>query len=92
MDLEGRLAELWASLGDRMEGEFLAAMDELVSGLPPDSPVRPFELASAQDSTGHSDKAVPLYQRALELGLDGERRSVPRSSSASSLRNIGPGI
>jgi hypothetical protein len=33
-----------------------------------------FERASAFDSTGHSDRAVPLYRRALERGLDGRRR------------------
>jgi Tetratrico peptide repeat len=33
-----------------------------------------FESAAARDSTGRSDLAVPLYRRALRLGLEGERR------------------
>ena len=47
-------------------------MDALVGELPAGSAVGLYERASAFDSTGHSDLAVPLYRRALEVGL-GER-------------------
>src|SRR5581483_1910470 len=35
------------------------------------------------------DRAVPLYRRALELGLEGERRRRAVIQLASSLRNLG---
>jgi tetratricopeptide (TPR) repeat protein len=86
---EQRVADLWASIDDRSEDEFLARMDELVAELSADSPRGAFERASAFDSTGHPDQAVPLYRRALELGLDGELRRQAVIQLASSLRNLG---
>lgn len=86
---EQRVAELWASIDDYGEEEFLARMDELAAELPADSAVAAFERASALDSTGHSDQAVPLYRRALELGLQGEQRRRAVIQLASSLRNLG---
>ena len=69
--------------------EFLALIEELAAELPPDSAIGAFERASAFDSTGHSDRAVPLYRRALEAGLTGERRRRAVIQLASSLRNLG---
>jgi tetratricopeptide (TPR) repeat protein len=83
------MADLWASIDDHSEEGFLARMEELAAELPADSPVAAFERASAQDSTGHSDRAVPLYRRALELGLEGGRRRQAVIQLASSLRNLG---
>jgi tetratricopeptide (TPR) repeat protein len=83
------MADLWASIDDHSEEGFLARMEELAAELPGDSPVAAFERASAQDSTGHSDRAVPLYRRALELGLEGGRRRQAVIQLASSLRNLG---
>ena len=71
---ELRVSALWASLDDRTEADFLAAIEELVAERPPDYPAATFEHAAALDSTGHSDLAVPLYQQALDLGLTGLRR------------------
>ena len=88
-DWEERVSALWASIDDHGEKEFLEAMDQLVAELPDDSGVGAFERASALDSTGHSDLAVPLYRQALELGLDGERRRRAVVQMASSLRNLG---
>ena len=48
-----------------------------------------FERASSLDSTGHSDLAVALYRKELELGLQGERRRRAVIQMASSLRSIG---
>jgi tetratricopeptide (TPR) repeat protein len=48
-----------------------------------------FERAAAFDSTGHSDRAVPLYREALDRGLTGERRRRAVIQMASSLRNLG---
>ena len=86
---EQRLADLWASIEDHSEQEFQTRMDELAAELPADSAVAAFERGSAQDSTGHSDLAVPLYRQALELGLQGDRRRRAVIQMASSLRNLG---
>lgn len=71
------------------ESEFLALIDKLASELPEDSGISKFERACAFDSTGHPDRAVPLYQQALEVGLTGERRRRAVIQMASSLRNLG---
>jgi Tetratrico peptide repeat len=89
MDWEKRLAELWASIDDHSESEFLSKMEQLVAELPPDNAIGIFERAGSFDSTGHSDLAVPLYRRALDLGLPGQRRRRAVIQLASSLRNIG---
>ena len=86
---EQRLAELWTTLDDRPEQEFLAAIDQLTAELPDDDGAGVFERAAARDSTGHSDLAVPLYRQALDLGLTGERRRRAVIQLASSLRNTG---
>jgi tetratricopeptide (TPR) repeat protein len=83
------VADLWSSIEDHSEQEFVARMDELAAELPADNAVAAFERGSAQDSTGHSDRAVPLYRQALELGLEGERRRRAVIQMASSLRNLG---
>ncbi len=84
-----RVDDLWASFDDHDEEQFLAKMEQLVAELPEDSPVAAFERAGAFDSTGHSDRAVPLYRRALELGLEGSLRRQAVIQMASSLRNLG---
>jgi len=88
-DWQRRRDELWDSFDGLTEEEFLARMDELVAELPADSAVRAYELGSAQDSTGHSDRAVPLYRQALERGLDEDLRRQAVIQLASSLRNLG---
>jgi tetratricopeptide (TPR) repeat protein len=86
---EQRLADVWASI-DHLSGEELrTAIDKLAAELPPDNAVGLFERASAFDSTGHSDQAVPLYREALDRGLEGERRRRAVIQMASSLRNLG---
>jgi hypothetical protein len=74
-DWEKRVVAAWATLDDYPEdraGEFRAVIDALVAELPDGSPLGLFEQASAWDSTGHSDKAVPLYREALARGLSAE--------------------
>jgi tetratricopeptide (TPR) repeat protein len=88
-DYDRRSDELWASIDDYDEEAFRARIEELVAGLPADSAVAAFERACAFDSTGHPDRAVPLYRQALELGLEGERRRRAVIQLASSLRNLG---
>ena len=88
-DWESRVADLWASMDALGEETFLSRVEELCAELPPDNPVALFERAASLDSTGHSDLAVPLYRRALELGLQGERRRRAVIQLGSSLRNLG---
>ncbi|MEU6670306.1 tetratricopeptide repeat protein [Streptomyces sp. NPDC046727] len=92
---EDRVAAAWASFDDYPEErahEFRALIDALVAELPDGSPLGPFERACAWDSTGHSDKAVPLYREALALGLADVSRYKARRTLiqlSSSLRNTG---
>ena len=86
---EKRLASAWLSLNEESSAEFVAQMQSLVAELPPGDAVGLFELACAQDSTGHSEQAVPLYQAALATGLIGLRRRRAAIQLASSLRNLG---
>ncbi|WP_371671963.1 tetratricopeptide repeat protein [Streptomyces sp. NBC_00289] len=94
-DWEDRVNAAWATFDDYAEADaadFRAVVDALVAELPDDSPLGPFEQACAWDSTGHSDRAAPLYREALALGLSeasgykGRRAKIQLSSS---LRNIG---
>jgi hypothetical protein len=86
---ESRLAALWGAI-DRYEPQaFLKQIELLVAELPPESAIGLFERASAQDSTGHPDLAVPLYRAALNGGLSGLRRRRATIQLASSLRNLG---
>ncbi|MEU6812739.1 tetratricopeptide repeat protein [Streptomyces sp. NPDC046831] len=92
-DWETRVAAAWATLDDYAargdEAAFRAVIDALAAELPDGSPLGPFERACAWDSTGHSDKAVPLYREALARGLSGHRRRRTTIQLASSLRNTG---
>lgn len=90
-DWEARVADAWASIDqyEDREAEFRARVDALAAELPDDDPVGAFERACAWDSTGYSDRAVPLYQRALAGGLAGYRRRRAVIQMSSSLRNIG---
>ena len=87
-DYERRSDELWASIDEYDEDVFRAKIEELVAELPADNAIAAFERACAFDSTGHPDRAVPVYRRALELGLQGERRRRAVIQLASSLRNL----
>ena len=86
---ERRVAQLWASADELDDDEFVARAEALAAELPPDSARAAFERASAQDSTGRSDLAVPLYRQALELGVDAALRRQAVIQMASSLRNLG---
>jgi tetratricopeptide (TPR) repeat protein len=90
-DWEKRVADVWASIDDYedREDDFRALIDKLVAELPEDDPIGLFERAYAWDSTGHSDRAVPLYQRAIDGGLAGYRRRRAVIQMSSSLRNTG---
>ena len=89
---EQRLAAAWAAFDSDPRtdaAEFRAEIDALVAELPEGGPDGPFERACAWDSTGHPDRAVPLYREALALGLDGYRGRRAKIQLSSSLRNLG---
>ncbi|GAC1364109.1 MAG: tetratricopeptide repeat protein [Herpetosiphon sp.] len=89
MEWEQRVVEVWAAIDVVSAEEFLNRIEQLAAELPSDSAVAQFERAASLDSTGHSDRAVPLYRQALALGLQGERRRRAVIQLASSLRNLG---
>lgn len=86
---ERRVADVWASFDQYSDEELRAAIGALAAERPADDAAALFERACAQDATGRSDLAVPLYREALERGLTGERRRRAVIQLASSLRNIG---
>ncbi|MFJ3668279.1 tetratricopeptide repeat protein [Streptomyces sp. NPDC090106] len=91
-DWEQRVTAAWATFDDYAEddaADFRAVIDALVAELPDGSPLGPFEQACAWDSTGHSDRAVPLYREALARGLSGYKGRRARIQLSSSLRNTG---
>lgn len=88
-DWEQRTAAAWTRIDDLPEDDFLALIGELAAELPAGSPIGLFEQGASLDSTGHSDQAVPLYEKALGLGLTGIRRRRAVIQMSSSLRNLG---
>jgi Tetratrico peptide repeat len=88
-DWERRVAQLWTELDDTDEDEFVRRIEALADELSAGSAIADFERACAQDSTGHSDRAAPLYRSALAAGLTGIRRRRAVIQLSSSLRNVG---
>jgi hypothetical protein len=99
-DWEQRLAAAWATLDDRDEDQFVAAIDDLVAELPPQSAIGPFERACAFDSTaviqmassmrniGRAQEAVTLLSAELEAEPD-ELTGAVRGVLALSLVSVG---
>ena len=89
-DVNRQVAALFAAIDDHSEEAFIAQVDALAAELPEGDADGIFHRASARDSWGHSDLAVPLYAQALEIGgLTGENRRRAVIQMSSSLRNIG---
>jgi tetratricopeptide (TPR) repeat protein len=86
---EARLAEHWRSLDAQEPDAFLDGLETLLRELPAGSAIALFERGAAYDSTGHPERAVPLYAQALQAGLSGLRRRRAVIQMASSLRNLG---
>lgn len=86
-DWQTRVDAVWedASLDDAAR---VAAIAALVAERPGD-PAALFELAGAHDSAGHERDAEPLYRRALDGGLDEDRRVQAVVQLASTIRNLG---
>lgn len=86
---ETRIGAVWAAAGSLADDELLARIDELVAELPAGDPRGLYEKASAFDSAGIEDRAVPLYRAALTGGLDEPIRRQAVIQLASTLRNVG---
>ena len=87
---ERRIAMAWASMDDYGEPEFRELMKELTAQAPIElGGAGDFEYGGAFDSTGDPQRAVELYRRALDRGLDPDRRRQATIQMASSLRNLG---
>ena len=67
-DINRQVAALFAAIDDYPEQAFIAQVDALAAELPEGDADGIFHRASARDSWGHSDLAVPLYAQALEIG------------------------
>ena len=87
-DWDGRVQRFWADVSDDDEAA-LTAMRHLICERPDDDAVAVYEWASVHDFVGRESTAIPLYRRALDLGLDGARRPKALVQLASSLRNVG---
>ena len=89
-DWERRIAEVWDEAAGSLVGdEVIARIDEIAAERGDSNARAVFERAGARDSAGRPDEAVPLYRRALELGLDEEHRPQAVVQLASSVRNLG---
>lgn len=75
-DVNRRAAALFAAIDDYDEPAFLAAIDALADELPGTDADAVFHRASARDSWGHSDLAVPLYREALAIDAASRTDSV----------------
>lgn len=55
----------------------------------PDDPQAQFQIACACDGLGYERQAIPHYERAIALGLDGDDRQMAYVNLGSSHRAIG---
>lgn len=86
---EERIKDFWAGADDADVPGTLAAMKDLVDERPGNDASATYEWASVHDFLGLEAEAIPLYERALGLGLDDARRGQALVQLASSLRNVG---
>ena len=84
-----RIESFWNEADGRDPDGLIARMTSLVRERPEGDPAALYELASVHDFLGLESQAIPLYQAALDGGLDGERRPQAVIQLASSLRNVG---
>ena len=86
---EERIRAFWLEASDADAEAVLSSMRILIAERDDNDPAANYEWASVHDFLGREAEAIPLYRRALDLGLDPERRSQALIQLASSLRNIG---
>jgi tetratricopeptide (TPR) repeat protein len=88
IDLNSRLDAIFARR-DRDDMQPTIDAFEEVLREHPDEPRVVYEVGGAYDTAGQEERAVGYYERALELGLDGELRRRCLLQYGSTLRNIG---
>ena len=88
-DWEERIRIFWDDASSADPEFTLDSMQALIAGRRDEDPAAIFEWASVHDFLGREVEAIPLYRRALKLGLDPVRNSQAQIQLASSLRNIG---
>ncbi|GAA1505817.1 tetratricopeptide repeat protein [Agromyces terreus] len=88
-DWERRIAAVWEHASGMDEVGLIDAIVAIAAERGTDDARAEFERAGARDSGGRPDEAVPLYERALRLGLDDEHRPQAVIQLASSIRNLG---
>lgn len=87
---EERVDEVWDAAANTLaDKEVIARIDALAAERGADDARAEFERAGARDSAGRPDEAIPLYRRALQLGLDADHEPQAVIQLASSLRNVG---
>ena len=86
---QDRVADFWRTADGSNVEETLVAMKALVAELDETDARASFELASVHDFLGLEQEAIPLYNKAIDLGLEGNAREKAVIQLASSLRNVG---
>jgi tetratricopeptide (TPR) repeat protein len=86
---DDRVALVWAAADALSDAEVLARIDALVAERDEADAAAAFEAASVRDYLGREEEAAPLYRRALDAGLDDQRRPQATIQLASTLRNLG---
>ncbi|WP_278101760.1 tetratricopeptide repeat protein [Microbacterium proteolyticum] len=87
-DWQERVDAVWEDTS-LTEQQVIERIDALAAERPEDDPVGLFERAGARDSAGLEAEAEVLYRRALDGGLDDERRARATIQLASTIRNLG---
>ena len=87
-DWQDRVDAVWDD-ATLTEEQVIERIDVLAGERPEDDAVALFERAGARDSAGLEAEAEVLYRRALEIGLDDQRRTRATIQLASTIRNLG---
>ena len=87
-DWQDRVDAVWDD-ATLTEEQVIERIDVLAGERPEDDAVALFERAGARDSAGLEAEAEVLYRRALEIGLDDQRRTRATIQLSSTIRNLG---
>jgi hypothetical protein len=89
MGWKKEIEAVWAAVDDFGPDELIAEVDRIVGAPGVPTAVRYFEAAGARDAADRPADAVPLYQKAIQTGLEPFEDRQARIQLASSLRNLG---
>ncbi len=88
-DWERAIEDVWDRADSLSDEELRGEVKALAEEYPSQDGGGLFELAGSWDSTGRADKAIPIYQNALDVGLPETKRRQAVIQLASSMRNVG---